>query len=191
MKNFKINSENISTTENKIEISIPSNLKNIKVVEAILNVKVSSVTSENRNFQVDFESIKNSTTDKAWTYVDYLKNVKNSDNLKINISDELQTVIDSDTTTLILHFKCNDANITFDNSASDFIDIDYISLEEFQNNGSTHELDLKQSYCLIILLPFKKKVVVNVPLQSQFSLPQLHSSILTLIALLVLIPLPL
>ena len=65
MKNFKINSEHIATAEDKIEISIPSNLKNIKVVEAILNVSVNSVTLENRNFQVDFESIKNSTTDKA------------------------------------------------------------------------------------------------------------------------------
>ena len=145
MKNFKINSEHIATAEDKIEISIPSNLKNIKVVEAILNVSVNSVTLENRNFQVDFESIKNSTTDKSWTYVDYLKNVKNLDNLKINISDELQTVIDSDATTLILHFKCNDAHITFDNSTSDFIDIDYISLEEFQNNGSSQNINLEKS----------------------------------------------
>ncbi len=165
MKNFKIESEYIATTEDKIEITVPINLKNIKIIESILNVKVNSVTPENSNFQVDFESIKDSNSDKKWSYVDYIKNVKSSDILKINISDELQTVIDSEATALVLHFKCDEAHITFDNSSSDFIDIDYISLEEYQNNGSNNEIDLNKSGTAKINLA-TGKLNIDVPLIS-------------------------
>ena len=47
MKNFKINANNIALSGNHIEITIPDNLKFIKVVDAILNVKIASVSSNN------------------------------------------------------------------------------------------------------------------------------------------------
>ena len=135
MKNFKINANNIALSGNHIEITIPDNLKFIKVVDAILNVKIAS-RSSNNDLMVNYSAKKGTTTIESWNNVDTIKNIL-TDNLSINISDELQNSIDLNAK-LNLDFVGN-GEITFSESN---IYIDYISLEEYQGNGNSHKIDL-------------------------------------------------
>ncbi len=137
MKNFKINANNIALSGNHIEITIPDNLKFIKVVDAILNVKIASVSSNN-DLMVNYSAKKGTNTLASWNNVDTIKNIS-AGNLSINISDELQNSIDLNAK-LNLDFIGN-GEIIFINSESN-LSIDYISLEEYQGNGNSHKIDL-------------------------------------------------
>ena len=167
MKNFKIKCENFKFAKNRLGFLIPENLKNLKTVDAVLNVKIATVSSSSNNFQINYyskptyEDLKDWTNTQggiiitpinytqsndleSWENVENIKDISSSQIIKINISDELQDAIDKSAAMLVLDFE-SASEITFENSESDFIDIDYISLEEFQLNASTQNIDLGKS----------------------------------------------
>lgn len=153
MKNFKIKCENFKFAKNRLGFLIPENLKNLKIVDAVLNVKISTVSFGN-NFKVNYYSkstyenledwTNNSNYSQGWENVEYIKDITSSQIIKINISDELQDAIDKSAAMLVLDFE-SASEVTFENSESDFINIDYISLEEFQLNASSQNIDLGKS----------------------------------------------
>lgn len=142
MNNFKLNADAFDLGTSTIKIALETLPDDIKIVDAILSVKVQSVTT-NSEIPVHYSPIGSSSSSEGWKNVD---NVILSANhiLKINISDELQDALLKEATHLQLNFGAT--NITFAlDSESDFINIDYISLAEFQSNGNSHKINLGKS----------------------------------------------
>lgn len=143
MNNFKLNADAFDLgTSKTIKINLENLPADIKIVDAVLSVKVQSVT-ENSDIPVHYTPIGSSSSSEGWNNVDNVI-LSANDILKINISDELQDSLLKKATHLQLEFVA--ANIVFvQDSESDFINIDYISLAEFQSNGSSHKIDLGKS----------------------------------------------
>ncbi len=142
MNNFKLNADAFDLGTSTIKIALETLPDDIKIVDAILSVKVQSVTT-NSEIPVHYSPIGSSSSSEGWKNVD---NVILSANhiLKINISDELQDALLKEATHLQLNFGAT--NITFAlDSESDFMNIDYISLAEFQSNGNSHKINLGKS----------------------------------------------
>ena len=142
MNNFKLNASGFDlTTSNAIKVNLANLPDDIKIVDAVLNVKVQSA-NKNSEISVHYSPIGSSSSSEGWQNVDSVT-LSEDKILKINISDELQDALLKEATQLQLTF---DTNIVFVNDLeSDFINIDYISLAEFQNNGSNHKINLGKS----------------------------------------------
>lgn len=142
MNNFKLNATDFDlTTSNAIKINLANLPDDIKIADAVLNVKVQSA-NKNSEISVHYAPIGSSSSSEGWQNVDSVT-LSEDKILKINISDELQDALLKEATQLQLTF---DANIVFVNDLeSDFINIDYISLSEFQKNGSSHKINLGKS----------------------------------------------
>ena len=143
MNNFKLNADAFDLgTSKTIKINLSSLPEDIKIVNAVLSIKVQSVT-ENSDIPVHYAPIGSSLSSEGWNNVDNVI-LSANDILKINISDELQDSLLKEASHLQLSFDA--ANIVFAlDSESGFINIDYISLTEFQNNSSSHKIDLGKS----------------------------------------------
>ncbi len=146
MNNFKINAERLNFgTGNTIEINLEDLpiLKDIKIVDAVLSVKLSSEATNGEHF-VHYKPIPLSDDHCGWENIDKVFASANQI-LKINISDELQDAFDNNSTKIQLIFDGSNT-ITFANDTeNDFLNIDYISLSEYQSNGSSHNIDLGKS----------------------------------------------
>ena len=142
MNNFKLNADNFELTTSKIKVCLANVPSDIKIVDAVLSIKVQSVTT-NSEIPVHYSPIESSFSSEGWNNVDNV--ILSANNiLKINISDELQDALLKEAKYLQLTF--DDTNIVFaKDSESDFINIDYISLAEFQNNGGNHKINLGKS----------------------------------------------
>ena len=142
MNNFKLNADAFDLGASTIKVSLADLPDDIKVVDAVLSVKVQSVTT-NSEIPVHYSPIGSSSSSEGWDNVDNVI-LSADDILKINISDELQDALLKEATHLQLNF--GETDIVFDqDSKSDFINIDYTSLAEFQNNGSSHKINLGKS----------------------------------------------
>ena len=143
MNNFKINADAFDFgTSKTIKVNLANLPDDIKIVDAVLSVKVESVT-ENSDIPVHYAPIGSSLSSEGWNNVDNVI-LSANDILKINISDELQDALLKEATHLQLDFETSNIVFAID-SESDFINIDYISLAEFQNNGSNHKINLGKS----------------------------------------------
>ena len=134
MKSITIAGASITPKYNCIEINIPdsSELKDVKIIDAKLKA-IANPTYENKNYNVNFYA----NEEYQWSNIEFLKEVKNSDSLMIDVSDELQTTIAQESKT----FKINFVGDTISFSDCELL-IDYISLSEYQTNGSSHKIDL-------------------------------------------------
>ena len=143
MNNFKLNADAFDLgPSNKIKINLENLPDDIKIVDAVLSIKVESVTT-NSGIPVHYSPIGSSSSSEGWNNVDNVI-LSANDILKINISDELQDSLLKKATHLQLSFDATNIVFALD-SESDFIKIDYISLAEFQSNGGSHKIDLGKS----------------------------------------------
>ena len=145
MKKVTIDSHAIKIANNQIEVSLSQELRNLKVIDAFLNVKVSSLVCPENGVTVNY-LIKQSPTSTAtgvWNNVDTIKGSFSNTLLKINISDELQDSIDKKAAALVLNFQ--GTSISFVNDLNNCVEIDYLSLSEFQSNGSDKQIELNKA----------------------------------------------
>ncbi len=168
MKNIKINAQNFNVTNNSINIKLPDNLLNIKIIDANLKIKVDTVSTTSNNFYVNYFARYYTQNLVGWENVDLLTNIKSNQLLTINISDELQDALNKKATNLVLNFVDDqDATVTFkqNSSNSEFLNIDYISLNEFQENTGNHSIDFETAGKLSVNL-VTKEISLSTPLVS-------------------------
>ena len=106
-----------------------------------MSVKIQSVTA-NSEIPVHYAPI-GSTSSQGWNNVDKII-LSADDTLKINISDELQDALLRNATHLQLTFDVTSI-IFAEDADSAYVNIDYVSLAEFQSNGSTHKINLSKN----------------------------------------------
>lgn len=144
MHNTKFKIKNLTTETNSFLIEMPV-LNDIKVLNAVIGININNIVNHTNSFTINYSAIQNSVTKSTWTNVDTLKDIQSGQLLEINISDEIQNAYDCKASHLLLKFEGTE-EITFANiSESDFLNIDYTSLSEYQQNGSYHQIDLGKS----------------------------------------------
>ena len=138
LDNAKINFDNT----NKIQIDLSTLPKDIKIVNAILNLRLTNATSVN-NVVVNYQPIISGNSETGWNNVDKIS-LSNTQSL-LDITNEMQDAVNRKSTFLNLTFDTG-TTLSFDtNRANTYLNIDYISLAECQENASYHKLDLGQS----------------------------------------------
>lgn len=138
LDNTKINFDNT----NKIQIDLSTLPKDIKIVNAILNLRLTNTTSVN-NVVVNYQPVISGNSETGWNNVDKIS-LSNTQSL-IDITNEMQDAITRKSTLINLTFDAG-TTLSFDtNRANTYLNIDYISLAECQENASYHKLDLGQS----------------------------------------------
>lgn len=151
MHNFKLNADAFNLeTPNIIKISLAGILADIKIIDAVVSVKVHSLTG-NSKISINYSPIISNHSSKGWGNVDTAP-VSTNEILKINISDELQDALLKKATHLQLTFATH--TITFAKDfENDFVNINYILLADFQHKGSSHKISLgKSGYACIDLV---------------------------------------
>ena len=141
MKKLTIDSQAINIANNCLNVSIPQNMSNLKIVDAFLNIKVASMICPENGLNVYLTGSDSSTSDIIIDNIritDITEELANQ-MLTINISDELQDYINKKEKILRLKF---DEGIVFLDDNTRNIDVEYISLAEFQENGSYQEFDI-------------------------------------------------
>ncbi len=140
MKKITIDSKYFDKNENMLSISLREISRKIKVVDAKLKIKISSsAQSLPSSFVVNYKP----NTTGGWDNVDTISSIKAGDIIEINVSDELQDALDNKYENLSLVFaQLNSSDIINDESE---LNIDYITLSQFQNNGSSQNLNLGKS----------------------------------------------
>ena len=145
MIKLKLDSSQIDcSNDNALLLTVPACLKKTKIVDAV--VKATVVTAvENENYSVKFSCVDGEKL-SSWDNVDNITTAQGRI-LSIDISDELHEAINEGATQIKLTFTgSNNGIITFSsNSENDFIEIDYISLSEYRENGINHSVDLKNA----------------------------------------------
>lgn len=93
MKNITIDSQKIKfdVEQQKHNIILANDIKNIKVVDAILKCKLSNTTAS--NFKILLDKSCTYIYASEWLIAD-ISNLTNTQEFSINLSDELQYVID-------------------------------------------------------------------------------------------------
>ncbi len=158
MKNVTINSQKFVFSENTLSIPLEDLTKNIKVVDAYLNLKIVQTESLPTRFDIDF---KPNESDR-WN-VDSIEASNDVDILTLNLSDEVQYCLDNNYSQITLLFKTlTGEHLQLEDSE---LNIDYISLSEFQANGSSHNIDLGKAGSASIDLA-TQQVALSVPLVS-------------------------
>lgn len=159
MKKVTINSQKFIFSENNLSISLKDLTKKIKVVDALLKLKVENYNSSVQKIIIDF--CPNSSD--GWKNVDTIENIPEDRILTINVSDELQNCLDNDFDELKLRLtNLSQANLIYDECT---FYIEYLPLYEYQNNGSSHNLDLGDAGKFSVNLA-SKQLSLSVPLVS-------------------------
>lgn len=156
----KITEENVNFIKNKVIINLPTNLTRLKIIDAVLNVKVKEITNAINGYSVNFSYYENDEIKNSWENVEFIKDIKSEQKLKINISDELQESINHNANKVELNFVSKTSeddsvenSISFEKDEdNDLIEIDYISLSEYQENSTSHSIDLNDAGTLDINL---------------------------------------
>lgn len=158
MKKVTIDSQKFSFSENTLSIPLSELTKDIKVVDANLKLKIIQNDSLPTRFDIDF---KPNESDR-WN-VDSIEASNDVDILTLNLSDEVQHCLDNNYSHLKLHFKTlTGEHVQLEKSE---FDIDYLSLSEYQANGSSHNIDLGKAGSASIDLA-TQQVSLAVPLVS-------------------------
>ncbi len=159
MKKVTINSQKFIFSENNLSISLKDLTKKIKVVDALLKLKVENYNSSAQKIIIDF--CPNSSD--GWKNVDTIENIPEDRILTINVSDELQNCLDNDFDELKLRLtNLSQTNLIYDECT---FYIEYLPLYEYQNNGSSHNLDLGDAGKFSVNLA-SKQLSLSVPLVS-------------------------
>ena len=126
------------------DIALPSSLNNVKISKAKLKLVVNKNDNsiDNENITINYEYVKNDILEPRWENVDFLSNLSNGDVIYIDFSDELQDAYSLGATNLHLVFSNGDSStITFNAIDSSNLDVECMSLYEYQTNASFHNID--------------------------------------------------
>ena len=154
----------ITTIDNSekscVNITIP-NLTDKKIVNANLKAKIASTTTS--SYQVNF-FLKEDT---QWENVDLLQNISQYDLIAINISDELQTVLDCNLSNFKLNFVGGELELT------DLkLEVEFISLTDYQESSCTQSIDVgKAGSGQVNLATGKLSMLVPLVSSDQMALP--------------------
>jgi len=137
---------------NTVEITVPTNMQKIRVINAYIKLEVSSVNN-NERFEVKYLG---SGENDGWGNVDKFM-AKSNDVITINVSDELQDIFMKGKIFFKIKFIGeNGGNIIFSNSSENKLYLEYISIDEYNENSVNKNLKLGDVVEIGINLPTGK-----------------------------------
>ncbi len=150
----KINSNKIDCNNiGKLIVALSDDLSRVRIVNATINVKINSVENAEKGFYVNFSSYDDKGEKKSsWNNIDFVSGIKAEQVIKTDISDELQDAVARGASKLELKFVTAQneegsagGSISFQEDENNHVEIESISFSEYQGNGVSHSVDLKDA----------------------------------------------
>ncbi len=126
------------------DIALPASLNNVKITKAKLKLVVNKDKNSNNNeeISVNYEYVKDGIVNLRWENIDHLSNLANGDVIYIDFLNELQDACTLGASNLHLVFcKNTTSDLTFNEINSSNVDVECISLYEYESNSGSHEID--------------------------------------------------